>query len=100
MQLIQRPLGHVITSTRPSATALPGARVSGAVNSWFPFIDGIKPPHQVKVIHSGRSRSEIEISVVVLDRGKGLKESVATVFPSANHRFYLRHLVANMKNKF
>jgi transposase-like protein len=45
-------------------------------------------------------RTEIEICVVVLDRDKGLKEAVATVFPSANHRFCLRHLVAKMKNKF
>jgi hypothetical protein len=45
-------------------------------------------------------RSEIEVSVVMLDRDKGLKEAVATVFPSANHRFCLRHLLAKMKNKF
>jgi hypothetical protein len=41
-------LGHVSTSTRPSATALPSSRVSGGVvNSWFPFIDEVSlPPRQ------------------------------------------------------
>jgi hypothetical protein len=43
-------------------------------------------------------RSEIEISGVVLNGDKGLKEAVA--FPSANNRFCLRHLVANMKSEF
>jgi hypothetical protein len=30
-------------------------------------------------------RSEIELSVVVSDRDKGLKEAVATVFPSSSY---------------
>jgi hypothetical protein len=46
VSLIKRSLklGHVSTSTRPSATALPGSRVSGAANSWFPFIEGVSLP--------------------------------------------------------
>jgi transposase-like protein len=35
-------------------------------------------------------RSEIEISIVVSDRDKGLQEAVVTAFPSASHRFCLR----------
>jgi hypothetical protein len=38
---ISLKLGHISTSTRPSAMALPGSRGSWAVNSWFPFIDGV-----------------------------------------------------------
>jgi transposase-like protein len=64
---------------------------SKSLSSWMWFCERLR----VAI-----DRSEIEICVVVLDRDGRLKEAMATVTPSANHRFCLRHLVAKMKNKF
>lgn len=64
---------------------------SECLASWMWFCDHL---------NVAANRSQISISVVVSDRDKGLKEAVATVFPSAGHRFCLRHLAANMRNKF
>jgi transposase-like protein len=50
---------------------------SESLSSWMWFCERVR----VAI-----DRSEIEISVVVSDRDKGIKEAVATVFPSASHR--------------
>jgi hypothetical protein len=50
---------------------------SEPLSSWMWFCERVR---------EAIDRSEIEISVVVSDRDKGLKEAVATVFPSSSHR--------------
>jgi hypothetical protein len=72
---------HVSTSTRPSATALPGSR-GGAVNSWFPFIDGVSLPTTSRCSNA----SSVDSSV-----SKSLRRALLleiTVIPSRELHFH------------